>query len=175
MTADLKKSPINAIVLHGTIGPGPDGSGQVKLQEATIQSPAFEAVASGTVQLDNVLTNSTLQIPVSVLLERSVAQRINMAGDTATNAAYVKLPDFFAIKGTLGDPKRNVNYLALAGAAAKGLGGKAGQAGSLIQGLGGLLGGNTNNPAPGSANNQPATNPSPVGDLLNNLLGHRKK
>ena len=148
--------------------------------------------------MNDVLTNSTLQIPVSISLERGIAQRINLAGDTPANATYARLPDFFTIKGTLGDNKREYNYAALAGTIAKGVGGKAGQIGGL---LGGLLGGNTNNPASGSATNQPggrvggllqglggvlgntprastnqpATNQAPVGNLLNNLFGPRKK
>ena len=39
--ADLKKSPINSIILHGTAG-----SGRVDLQNAVVQSPAFEAQAT---------------------------------------------------------------------------------------------------------------------------------
>src|ERR1019366_6453506 len=108
-TADLKKSPINSIILHGTAG-----SGRVDLQSAVIQSPAFEGQAPGTITLAAVLTNSPIQFPVSVSLERSVAQRLNLAGNTPTNATYAKLPDFLTMKGTLGSSKADINKLALA-------------------------------------------------------------
>src|ERR1035438_3341136 len=38
VAADLKKSPINSIILHGTAG-----SRLLKLQQTVVQSPAFEA------------------------------------------------------------------------------------------------------------------------------------
>jgi AsmA-like protein len=202
---DLSKSPIDSIVLRGSMG-----AGQILIQQGTIQSPAFRADASGKIMLDRVLTNSTIDIPVSVSLDRAVAQRINMVPpNTPTNAAYVQLPQFLAEKGTLGVPKMDINKLALAGAVLQGASGLAGKnsgllqglgaaltggtsdantgtnvntnqpgkAGGLLQGLGGLLGGSsstrgTNTP---SATNAPATNQSPVGNLLNNLLGPRKK
>jgi len=171
LTADLKKSPINSIVVHGTAG-----SGSINLQQALVQSPAFEAVVTGAVHLDDVLTNSTLQLPVSVLLERSVAQRINLAGNTPTNAAYAQLPNFLTITGTLGKNAPTINYRALlpsAGSILQGMGGKAGQAGGLLQGLGGIIGGGNTN-APANANT-PATNQNPVNNLLDDFFGPKKK
>jgi hypothetical protein len=193
--ADLAKSPINAIILNGTAG-----SGRVNLQKALVQSPAFEAQASGTITLAEVLTNSPLQIPVSVSLERSVAQRINLAGNTPTNAIYAKLPDFLTVKGTLGNSKADVNKLALTSAVLQGVGGKAGQVGGALQGLSSLLSGRTNAPAttgtnePGgktggllqglggllgpttsTATNAPASNAAPVDTLIKGLFRPKKK
>jgi hypothetical protein len=159
-TTDLKKSPINSIILRGDAG-----SGRVDLQNAMVQSPTFQAQATGTITLAEVLTNSPLQIPVSVFLERSVAQHLNLAGNTPANAAYAKLPDFLTLKGTLGNSKADINKTALVSAVLQGAGGKGGQAGGLLQGVGGLLGKN----AP-AATNAPATNPSPK-DLLKGFLG----
>jgi hypothetical protein len=140
-----------------------------------------------------VLTNSAIQIPVSISLDRSVAQRLNLAGTTPLTNLYAKLPDFLTIKGTLGDPKRDINVVALGGAVLQGVGGKAGQAGGALQGLGGILGGapqaGTNAAgtnltgnllrglggllAPGANTNQPGTNKTPLGDLLD-LLPKKK-
>jgi uncharacterized protein involved in outer membrane biogenesis len=195
LTADLKKSPINSIVLHGTAG-----SGRVDLQNALIESPAFAAQATGTITLDAVLINSPIQIPVSVSLERSVAQRINLAGNTPTNATYAKLPDFLTMKGTLGNSKADINKVALATAVLQGMGGKGGQAGGALQSLSSLLSGGTNAPSSSSTNqpggkagsllkdvnsflgnkasaatNAPATNASPVNSLLNDFFGPKKK
>jgi uncharacterized protein involved in outer membrane biogenesis len=194
-SADLAKSPINSIILRGTAG-----SGRVDLQKAIVQSPTFEAQASGTITLAEVLTNSPLQIPVSVSLERSVAQRLNMAGNTPTNATYAKLPDFLTIKGTLGNSKSDINPVALASAVLQGAGGTAGQAGGVLQSFSGLLSGGTNATPGGSTNqsggkaggllqgiggllggsmpaatNAPATNQSPANSLLDGLFGPKKK
>ena len=190
LTADLKKSPINAIILRGNAG-----SGRVNLQQALVQSPAFEAQAhDGTMTLAEVLTNSPIQIPITVSLERSVAQRINMAGNTPTNAAYAKLPDFLTMKGTLGNSKADIDKVALATAVLQGVGGKSGQAGTALQSLGsllskgtntpsntstnqsgskvgGLLQGFLNNSAPAATNAPATTNQSPVKNLLKGFLG----
>lgn len=194
LTTDLKKSPINSIVLHGTAA-----SGLVSLPQALVQSPAFEAQAhDGTITLAEVLTNSPLQIPISVSLERSVAQRINMAGNAPTNATYAKLPDFLTIKGTLGNSKSDIDKAALFSAVMQGVGGKGGQAGSMLQGLGSFLSKDTNAPvnsstnqpggkvggllqgilgnsAPAATNAPATTNQSPVNNLLNGLFGPKKK
>jgi hypothetical protein len=194
-TTNQVKSPINSIILRGTAG-----SGRVDLQKAVVQSPTFEAQASGTITLAEVLTNSPLQIPVSVSLERSVAQRLNMAGNTPTNATYAKLPDFLTMKGTLGSSKADINYGALASAVLQGVGGNAGQAGGALQSLSSLLSGGTNTISNSSTNqsggraggllqgisglvsnsvpaatNAPATNQSPVNDLIDGFFGPKKK
>jgi uncharacterized protein involved in outer membrane biogenesis len=196
LTDELSKSPINSIIARGNAA-----SGKISLQQAVIQSAAFLAEATGTVTLASVLTNSAIRIPVSISLSQPIARRINLvSADTPTNAPYVKLPDFVTETGTVGDPKAQINKLALISLAAKGIGGAipgmGGTAGNLIQGLNGILGGSTggtnapnastnrsellqglggllggNAPANTNATNQPATNPpAPLNNLLNNLF-----
>jgi hypothetical protein len=194
LTDELSKSPINSIAARGSAS-----AGKVNLQQAMIQSTAFRADATGTVTLAQVLTNSAINIPVSVSLSQSIARRINLvSADTPTNATYVKLPDFLTETGTVGEPKSQINKLALISLAAKGLSGSgiggtagsiiqglgfgaagtntAGQStnkvGSLLQGLGGILGGTTATNA--ATTNQPATN-QPLNNLLNDLLNSKKK
>jgi uncharacterized protein involved in outer membrane biogenesis len=194
-STNLANSPINSIILLGTAG-----SGRVDLQKAIVQSPTFEAQANGTITLAEVLTNSPLQIPVSVSLERSVAQRLNMAGNTPTNATYAKLPDFLTMKGTLGNAKADINYVALASALLQGTGGTAGQAGGVLQSFSGLLTGGTNTTTtstnqsggkaggllqgiggllgsgmPAATNAPGTTNQSPANSLLDGLFGPKKK
>ena len=162
LAADLQKSPIHLATLHGTVG-----SGRVNVQQAVVQSPAFKAQAhDGTITLAEVLDNSPLQIPVSVLLERTVAQRINMAGNTPTNATYAKLPDFLTMKGTLGKAKADINHIALGSAVLQGTGDKGGQVGGLLQGVGELLSTGTN--ATSTATTQPG---GKVGGFLQGLGG----
>jgi hypothetical protein len=183
LSGDMKKSPINSIVLHGKAG-----SGQVDLQQALVQSPAFETQVTGSIKLAPVLTNSTINLPVSIWLEQGVAQRLKMNG--TTDGGYTKLPDFLTMVGTVGNPQRHINSAALlstvAGSVLQGLGGKNSQIGSALQGLGGVLGGNKNAPqggqppnqpgakSSGSTTNKPATNQSPVGNILNQLLSPKK-
>lgn len=189
---DLTRSPIDVIQLKGTMG-----SGKIDLQHAFIQSPAFQADASGPLGLAPVLTNSTVNIALNIAVARSLAEKINFVpAGTPTNAAYVKLPNYVAMKGTVGEPKTDINKSALLGSALEQLGGKIPgvdkKTGDLIQGLGGLLTGRktpattTNAPATPSGTNQPttqstnppaakpATNASPIGNLLNDLLRPKK-
>ena len=52
-----------------------------------------------------------------------VSKQLNLtSGNVPTNAAYVPLPQFLTMKGTLGDPKADINKLALGGMAVKSLG-----------------------------------------------------
>ena len=180
---ELKRSPLNSIAVHGTAG-----SGHVNLTQAMVQSPAFEADAKGDIMLAPVLTNSTLNIPVAISLSRQLAQRFNLApADTSTNTAFVKLPDFLTIKGTLGAVKAEKKDSVLAGMALKGIGGAipgSGTVGNLLNNVGGLLGGGTKsagtNVPPGTntsstATNAPAQNQNPVDNLLKGLFGPKKK
>ena len=162
LAEDLSKSPVNSIVARGNAG-----SGKVALEQATIESPAFRAEATGTIVLAPVLTNSTIQIPVSVALSQPIAQRLNLVpGGTPTNAPYSKLPDFFTEVGTVGNPKADIKKLVLLKLAAQGIGGAVpigGTAGNILQGLG------LTNGKPGSGNNTQAPNSS--GNLLQGLGG----
>jgi uncharacterized protein involved in outer membrane biogenesis len=169
LAGDLNKSPINAIAARGVIA-----SGKIDLQQASVQSPAFEAEAQGTVTPAPVLTNSTIQLPISISLERSVAQRINLApANMPADATYAKLPDFLTITGTVGKPEKTINKAALLSLVAQGFGGTSGKTGNLVQGLGGLLGGKTSASSNAPASQVPA-NQSPAANPLNRLLNPTK-
>ena len=182
---DVSRSPIDVITARGSAG-----DGRVTVEQAVVRSTVFEAdVTNGTVTLAPVLTNSPIDFPVGILLSQPIAQRIpglasnntstNMSASTNSNASantnltanisYVKVPDFYVEKGTLGKPKPSINATSLGkGVIEKfvpGLGGVAGTngAGNLLQGIGGLLQGGANT-------NQPATNQSPVNGILNRFL-----
>jgi hypothetical protein len=210
---ELAKSPINIVQARGNMG-----SGRVTLDQALVQSPAFEARTRGDVALVPVLTNSPINFPLTISVRRPLAEKINFVpAGTPTNAIYVKLPDYVTVKGTVGNPKTDINKMALLGSALEQLGGNIPgvdqKTGNLIKGLGGmltgpkaqvespsnapqatnqaqpgsglpgvlggLLGGQQTSPstnrAPAAVTNTPQTNASPVGNLLNNLLGPKKK
>ncbi len=135
----LQQSPIETITAQGRAG-----NGQINLQSAFVQSAAFEADATGTIALAPVLTNSTINIPITILLSRSIAGQLNLAAANNAAGEYVPLPQFLTMKRTLGDPKADINKLALVGLTVQSVGN------SLIK------------PSNG--------NPSPVGNLLNQLL-----
>ena len=140
----LQQSPIQTITAQGRAG-----NGQINLQSAFVQSAAFEADASGAITLAPVLTNSTINIPITVSLSRSIAGQLNLAAaNTSTAGAYVTLPQFLTMTRTLGNPKADINKLALASITVRSLGN------SLAK------------PATG--------NSSAAGNLLNQLLQHAK-
>jgi len=148
-----------------------------------VQSAAFQAETHGTITLAEVMTNSTLNLPLGVSVRRGLAEKINMApAGTATNQMYVKLPDYVTVTGTIGNPKEKINKGALLGTALQQLGGNIPgvnkQAGSLIQGLGGLLTGRqpaATNAPPNGNTNQPPANQSPVNSVLDQLFKPKKK
>ena len=184
LAGELKRSPINSVIVHGTAG-----SGRIELKQAQVQSPAFEANANGNIALASTLSKSSVHIPVSISLSRDIAQKLNLLpANLATNALYAKLPDFFTMKGTLGNIQKDISKTALASIAFKGLGSipASGTVGNVLHSLGGLLGGgansgntnaqqtSTNAPA-NTGTNAPPNNQNPVGNLLNNLFGPKKK
>ncbi len=116
---ELQQSPVESISARTTAG-----NGTIHLRQATVQSAAFKAdAAGGSVALNSVLTNSTINIPVTVSLSQAIASRLDLAG-SATNLAYVPLPQFLTLAGTVGQPKANINKMALAGATIRNVGEK---------------------------------------------------
>jgi uncharacterized protein involved in outer membrane biogenesis len=137
---EFKKSPIQ--VINAQIRAG---GGRIDLQQASVQSTAFKADGQGGIALAQVLTNSTINIPITVSVNRSIGKQLNLASaNTAANATYVPLPQFLTMKGTIGVPKADINKVALGGMA--------------VQSLGGGIINTSNNGA------------SQVGNLLNQLL-----
>jgi hypothetical protein len=137
---ELKKSPIQ--VINAQIRAG---GGRIDLPSASVQSTAFKADGQGGIALAQVLTNSTINIPVAVFVSQSIGKQLNLASaNTAANATYVPLPQFLTMKGTIGVPKADIKKSVLGGMAVQSLGG-------------GIINTTTNGT-------------SQVGNLLNNLL-----
>jgi hypothetical protein len=141
---ELRQSPI--LVINAQIRAG---GGRIDLPSASVQSTAFKADGQGGIALAQMLTNSTINIPVAVFVSRSIGKQLNLvSGNTAANATYVPLPQFLTMKGTIGVPKADINKAALGGMA--------------VQSLGGGIINTTTNGA------------SQVGNLLNQLLKKAK-
>jgi hypothetical protein len=116
---ELKKSPIQ--VINAQIKAG---GGRIDLTSATVQSTAFKADGQGGIVLAQVLTNSTINIPIAVSVSWPIARQLNLtSGNAPTNATYVPLPQFLTMKGTMGDPKADIKKSALGGLAVKSLSG----------------------------------------------------
>jgi uncharacterized protein involved in outer membrane biogenesis len=141
---ELRQSPIQ--VINAQIRAG---GGRIDLPSASVQSTAFKADGQGGIALAQVLTNSTINIPVAVFVSRSIGKQLNLvSGNTAANATYVPLPQFLTMTGTIGNPKADIKKSALGG--------------MVVQSLGGGIINTSNNGA------------SQVGNLLNQLLKKAK-
>ena len=124
------------------------------------------------------MPRKTRSVQVNVRMSAAEKARL-VASGTPQNQAYVKLPNFITVTGTLGDPKAHLDKAALAGTFLERYGSKIPgvneKTGGLLQGLGGVLSGGksggTNQP-PNATNQPPATNKSAP---LNNLLDLLKK
>ena len=115
---ELKKSPIQ--VINAQIKAG---GGRIDLTSASVQSTAFKADGQGGIALAQVLTNSTINIPIAISVSQSIGKQLNLASSTAsTNATYVPLPQFLAMEGTIGNPKADINKVALGGMVVKSIG-----------------------------------------------------
>ncbi len=171
---DILNSPLNWVDSQVDLG-----NGQINLKKGEVVSQAFKADTAGVIPIYDVLTNSPLNnLPVNFYLSRGLAQKASLVpANTPADATYVLLPNFVKLKGTLGDPKPDVNKLAITAIIGKSVGGlvggSAGQIlqapGNIIQGVGGILGGqpaNTNT----TTNTPAATNkPAPSG-AVNELI-----
>jgi hypothetical protein len=160
---ELANSPLSWVDARAVIS-----NGTIYLPAGTAESSVFRAAVGGTITMANVLSNSTLnRLPVDLALSRNVAERARLAPpDLATNVAFVPLPRFASVSGTIGDPKPQIDSVAvgriLAGTIGNYVGGDAGR---VLRGLGNLGGGGTNQ----SGTN--ATNTNAVGNLLRSVGG----
>jgi hypothetical protein len=153
----ITKSPLNWLQAQTELG-----SGNINLSRLAMQSEAFEATTQGVIPMAEVLTNSPLNLPIEFALRRSLAEKSNLLPpNTPPDAPYAVLPKFVTLKGTLGDPKSDLNELALGGLLLKsGLGVAEkfgvkvdGKTSNLLQGAASFLTGQK--PA---ATNAPSTN-----------------
>ena len=86
------------------------------LTKFKVLSNAFQVHAAGNITLDNVLTNSVLNLPVEFHLERSIASKSSLIPFSAPkDTPFVKLPDFVKLEGTIGAPKTKTDKLVLSG------------------------------------------------------------
>jgi hypothetical protein len=137
---ELQKAPIEAMVVRGQAG-----AGRVNVQQASVQSAAFSADAPGGFIWAPVLTNSTINFPITISVSQSIAKQLNLAAaNSGAGSTYVALPQFLTMTGTLGNPQKQIKKSALVGLTIKSIGN------SLL--------------------NRTSNTNTPVGELLNQLL-----
>ena len=108
---ELLKAPINGIETNLKVE-----KQTLALNEFKVLSDAFQVQAAGDIPLDNVLTNSVLNLPVGFYLERSIAKKSSLIPSGAPkDTPFVKLPDFVKMEGTIGAPKTKTDKLVLSG------------------------------------------------------------
>lgn len=162
-SSELLASPLNSVSSAIAIG-----QGAIHVQTMNLQSAAFVADVHGDIQIADVLTNSPVSLPVTFALSQSLAKKVPyLTTISDTNSAYVNIPDFVKLGGTLGhvETKANLSTGSVLGAA-KAIGGKVGGAkvDQTLNALGGLFG------KPASTNsttNAPSTN---TGGAVNQLI-----
>jgi uncharacterized protein involved in outer membrane biogenesis len=158
----LSESPLNWIDAQATIS-----NGTVHLPGAIAESSVFRGGMSGTVTMDEVLTNSVLNnLPVDIALRRNVSDAARMTpSGTPADVQFVTLPRFVSVAGTAGNPKTKIDTIAvtrlLAGTVGNYLGGDAGK---ILKGIGNLGTGSSTN---ASGTNTTSTNA--VGNLIQGL------
>jgi hypothetical protein len=185
--SDLLEAPVMGIESQTQIG-----NGTVDVQKFEVSSSTLQVQSTGTVALASVLTNSTLNLPVTLLLSSNIARQSNLyPTNAATNAIYVPLPQFVKIGGTVGKYEVQIDKLVVASILAKNImglpsslagtvGNTLGSVTNLVNSvkstnavqniLGGLLGRGTN--APGNTNAPAANTNSPINTIksLKNLF-----
>ena len=161
--SELTSSPLSGLNTRLKMG-----GGKINLEHCDVLSHAFRADTTGEIPIATVFNDSPLNNwPLNLSLSRNLAGKAHlMPANTPTNAAFVQLPGFVKLAGTVGNPTAKTDKLVILGLVAQsasGLaGGVGGDAGKIIQGVGSLLTGQK----PLTPTNHPGTNATPVNNLL---------
>lgn len=106
---EITAQPIEVLVANGRMT-----NGVLELQEAVVQTAAFQVQSAGAISWTEAVTNSTVYFPLRTLLGRSYAEKLGMGYfNAATNATYVALPQFLTIKGTFSGVKSDFSETGL--------------------------------------------------------------
>ena len=163
---ELAQTPIDWAATTADIG-----SGTVDLKSFAVQSAAFFATTSGQIMLADVITNSTLNLPLDLSLRRSLAIKARVAAQSVPeNQAYVQLPQFVTVEGTLGAPEPNINKLALVGLGLRAAE-NAGIGSDKVEGVLGDLGNILTGQNAAGGTNAPGTNQTGAAGLLKAVGG----
>jgi len=159
---ELTRSPLDYLNVNLRAG-----DGKIEVPVFVAHSATLHADSQGVVPIADVFNDSPLNQDINVSLARDVADRLRFS-NVPTNVAYMRLPTFVHLRGTLGSPDARTDKAVIVGLTAAGIGGAlGGKAGNILGSVGGLLGvksepqagAGTNAPSSGSSNNvTPAPN-----------------
>jgi hypothetical protein len=157
---ELLQTPLNAVYTDITIG-----QGTIDLQKAAAHSPAFIASLAGPIKMADVLTNSPLSHPVEIQLAKGLAKHFSLT-DRDTSAAFVAMPSFVTLKGTLGEPKADIKELVITGLLLKSAGAlplDLGDKGNnILKGVGNILTGQSKDKSTTNAPSSTTTNKTTI-------------
>jgi len=103
---DLLESPVTSLYVKSSAG-----NGVINLDQLDVMSPRFLSRNNGKIILNDILTNSTIDIPITLEIERSLVQKLGLQANNTNR--YVLLPQFAKITGTIGSYKTKVDEFAL--------------------------------------------------------------
>src|SRR5262249_30977112 len=108
---DLTRSPVEFVGARADVS-----TGTVQLRSFSVQSPTFQATSAGAIPLADPLEASRLNdLPMDIALDRNTAAKARLASlNSDPNAAYVTLPRFLKVGGTLAKPEPKTDIAALA-------------------------------------------------------------
>jgi uncharacterized protein involved in outer membrane biogenesis len=173
---ELQRSPVSGLNAQLKMG-----GGKIAVTQCDVQSDAFRTDTTGEIPIAPVLNDSPFNNwPLNFALSRNLAAKSRlMPANTPTNAAYVKLPTFTKLTGTIGKPEAKTDKLVITGLLARSIGGVpglvGGDAGKILQGIGGLLGGQAAQPATEPSTNAPAAPPANQSQPINLFDLFKKK
>lgn len=143
------------------------GGGKIDIQKFMVKSPVFMVESTGVIPIDDILTNSPLDLPIVIALKQEYAKRFSLQSQ---GEEYVKLPQFATVKGTLGSPDVKVDKLKLAGMTAVGIGAAtSNRAANVIRNVTNIITGDskTTNQVDKPSTNAPAETPKPLAPIKN--------
>ena len=126
-------------------------NGNLTINSARVITDSFEADVTGDIEMNSVLMDSPLNLPVTFYLEEGIAKRSNMTLTQAkTNSVgFLAMPQFVTIKGTPAEWKIDLKETVITGLLLKSGVGAVSDVGStadkIVGNIGGLLIGDTNN------------------------------
>lgn len=128
---NLTQSPVNWVDAKTELG-----DGKINLSRCVVRSDVFRAKTHGAIPIADVLSNSPLNLPIEFALKRAEAQKADLlAANTPPDAPYAGLPTFVTVRGTLGEPKSDIDKMALGQMLLKsGVGSRIPKPGNLLPG-----------------------------------------
>ncbi len=125
---EITAQPIEVLRVVGGVG-----ESKWEFRETLVKTAAFQVESTGAIGWGTAGSNTTVYFPLRVSLARRYAEKLGMVYfNTPTNAAYISLPEFLTIKGTMGDVKSDFSQTGLLLLTGKSLGGVGLETGKAI-------------------------------------------